>query len=176
MSDFKLPEDQKDEYQSIDAPLVGGEDSDALSNKAYAVLIVLLVLVAGSITYLASRGSAATSTSTIASAPRSAPTSTAAIVNVSKAPVAQVSVTSTGFYPASIEVVRGQAVVWVNNDSKPHQIASDPYPSDNTLASLNSENSLLANDAYTYIFDKAGVYTYHDNLNPKLEGSVVVKP
>lgn len=87
----------------------------------------------------------------------------------------QVDITSTGFVPATVSVKPGQAVVWTNHDTAPHIVASDPYPSDNTLPGLNSVQQLTTNDSYTYIFNHTGTFTYHDNLNPSLEGTVVVK-
>jgi plastocyanin len=88
----------------------------------------------------------------------------------------QVSITGTSFIPATITVKVGQAVTWTNTDNAAHTVASDPYPSDNTLAALNSgQNLTAANDHYTYVFRTAGTYTYHDDRNPYvLEGTVIV--
>src|SRR5271156_5739536 len=43
---------------------------------------------------------------------------------------AVVSIGSSGFVPQVVTIQAGQAVTWTNNDISPHQIASDPYPSD----------------------------------------------
>lgn len=92
------------------------------------------------------------------------------------APSAQVSIADTGFIPKTISVKVGQAVTWINTDTNPHQVASDPYPSDTTLASLNSKGNLITNDSFSYVFNKSGTYTYHDELNPyTLQGTVIVK-
>lgn len=87
----------------------------------------------------------------------------------------QVDITSAGFVPATISVKIGQAVVWTNEDTAVHTVASDPYPADNILPTLNSKQSLDTNDSYTFIFNHIGTFTYHDNLNPGLEGTVIVK-
>lgn len=87
----------------------------------------------------------------------------------------QVNITSSGFIPATISVNLGQAVVWTNKDTSPHVVASDPFPSDNILPALNSNQQIDTNDSYTYIFNRKGTFTYHDNLNPSLEGTVIVK-
>jgi plastocyanin len=90
---------------------------------------------------------------------------------------AKVSISSKEFIPSTIRVKVGQTVTWVNTDAAPHNVASDPYPTDNTLSGLNSKDNLTtANDSFSFIFDKAGTYTYHDDLNPYiLEGTVIVK-
>lgn len=87
---------------------------------------------------------------------------------------AQVTITSSGFMPATIRVKVGQAVIWTNNDTQGHQVASDPYPTDNTLPGLNSEQKIEPGQSYSYIFKTADTYTYHDNLNPSVKGTVIV--
>ena len=88
---------------------------------------------------------------------------------------AQVSISSSGFFPKLIELKQGTTVTWTNYDSSPHQVSSDPYPSNDKLSSLNSL-ALAANDSFSYTFNTKGTFTYHDNLNPfKLLGTVVVR-
>lgn len=90
--------------------------------------------------------------------------------------VNQVSITTTGFSPKLIQVKAGQSVSWVNNDTANHWIASDPYPKNDTLPGLSSQGPLKPGDSYSYLFDKPGTYSYHDQLNPyKLLGTVEVK-
>lgn len=88
---------------------------------------------------------------------------------------AQVNITSHGFIPASISIKVNQAVTWTNTDNAPHLVASDPYPTDNGLAGFNSKQKLILHDNYSFIFDKAGIYNYHDDLNPyTIKGTVIV--
>lgn len=89
---------------------------------------------------------------------------------------AKVSIGSNGFVPQVVSIKVNQAVTWTNNDRSVHEIASDPYPADNTLASLKSASPILAGSSYSYVFKKAGTYYYHDNLNPyTFKGTVIVK-
>ena len=88
----------------------------------------------------------------------------------------QVSISASSFFPKTITIKAGQQITWTNHDSRPHWIASDPYPKDDGFAALNSGGALRQGDSYSLSFTKAGTYTYHDNLNPfKLQGTVVVK-
>lgn len=90
--------------------------------------------------------------------------------------VATVQITDSAFVPETIKIKQGQSVTWVNNGSNLHQVAADPYPSHSKLPSLFSEESLDQNESYTFTFDKAGTYTYHDPLNPtSLKATVIVE-
>jgi plastocyanin len=131
--------------------------------KLPGLMIVLVLLVIGVGAYTLSLGNNTSSNKG----------STAALL---AAAPGQVSITSSSFIPATITVKVGQAVTWTNTDNASHTVASDPYPSDNTLAGLNSgQNLTAANDHYTYVFHSAGTYTYHDDRNPYLlEGTVIV--
>jgi len=86
-----------------------------------------------------------------------------------------VSVTSNGFVPETVSIKVNQSVIWTNNSSAIHLVATDPYPTDNGVIGFKSGN-LNLNDSYSFVFSKAGTYTYHDDLNPyKFKGIIVVK-
>lgn len=90
--------------------------------------------------------------------------------------LAHVSVTSSGFNPSVLGVKSGTQVTWINADTKPHQVAADPYPKNNSIPNFDSTQTLLTNDSYSFTFNQRGTYHYHDQLNPlKLLGTVVVK-
>lgn len=87
-----------------------------------------------------------------------------------------VDITSHGFVPQDVRVKVGQGVKWVNIDRKPHQPATDPYPLENGLSGFRAAAPLQMSQSYTFTFDKTGVFTYHDHLNPlKFKGSVIVQ-
>jgi plastocyanin len=89
---------------------------------------------------------------------------------------AAVQITDTAFVPETIKIKQGQSVTWTNTDISLHQVAADPYPSHSKLPSLFSQESLSQNETYTFTFDKAGTYTYHDPLNPTaLKATVIVE-
>lgn len=89
---------------------------------------------------------------------------------------AKVSVTASGFRPATISVKAGTTVDFINNDSQPHQVSADPHPLDNSIPGFDSEQLLQPKDSYSFDFTKPGTYHYHDHLHPyDLKGTVVVK-
>ena len=88
----------------------------------------------------------------------------------------EVSVTDEGFSPATVKIKTGQAVTWTNTGTAAHQIASDPHPADNGVEGLSDDEAMQKGDAYSYTFEKAGTYTYHDEMNPlKFYGTVIVE-
>ena len=88
---------------------------------------------------------------------------------------AKVSITKDGFVPATISIKKGSQVTWANQDSSSHQIASDPHPTHTSLKALLSDQ-LAKDDSFSFIFEKAGTFTYHDELNPlKFQGTVKVQ-
>ena len=91
---------------------------------------------------------------------------------------ASVSITSSGPSPATITVSAGTVLTWTNDDTKPHQIAADPHPSNDSIPGFESDTSLLPGDSLSFAFEDQGLYTYHDHLNPLdriWQGRVVVE-
>lgn len=100
---------------------------------------------------------------------------TTSSVGVSLSP-AEVTISSSGFVPATINVKVGQGVIWTNDSSANHEVASDPYPKNNALGGFDEKQPLIPGDSFSFVFNKAGTYTYHDNLNPyTIKGTVIVK-
>lgn len=96
------------------------------------------------------------------------------IKEASSTPQALITVSSAGFTPATIQVKPGTIITWKNSDNAPHHIASNPYPSDNSVADLNSK-TLVAGRAYSYKVSGSKTIQYHDDLNPTHNGTIVIK-
>ena len=88
--------------------------------------------------------------------------------------VAEVRITSKGFEPATLVVKSGTKITWTNDDKKPHQVVSNPYPKGGDLPNLRSE--ILNDDqTYTYTADKLGDFGYHDQLRPTINGTITIQ-
>lgn len=93
-----------------------------------------------------------------------------------KAAVAQVEITADGFSPQTLSIPAGTKVTWVNKDSNPHRVASNPYPDNTSLPGLDSKDPPLGpNASYSYTFATAGNFTYHDQYHPTTNGEIIVK-
>jgi plastocyanin len=78
-----------------------------------------------------------------------------------------VSITSSGFEPAQITVGVGDTVVWANRDAVTRQLVADG-------GAFNSPQ-LPPGETYTFQFQRAGTFTYHDRLKSAHKGTVVVR-
>ena len=79
------------------------------------------------------------------------------------------------FNPSELAVKQGDKVIWTNNDTKEHRVASNPHPSHTALPGFDSITNLGAGETYSFTFAKKGTWGYHDHLNPGTGGSVIVE-
>lgn len=100
-----------------------------------------------------------------------------------------VSITPAGFVPQTILVQANGTVRWVNNAGVLSWPASDKhpthtvYPGSNVTKCGTSEEDeifdacrgLAPGEIYEFAFNRTGIWTYHDHLNPLLIGAVVVQ-
>ena len=93
---------------------------------------------------------------------------------------ATVTLTSAGASPRSVTVTVGQAVRFVNNDSRAHEIASDPHPQHGSCPSMEAGLGTIGagQTRVTHAFANTGTCGYHDHLdasNGGFLGSIVVQ-
>ena len=99
--------------------------------------------------------------------------------NPSDPPCATITIANNAVSPNAVTVSPGCQVTFVNNDSRQHEIASNPHPvhtdcpSTNALGTLSAGQTKLTN-AYT----AARSCGFHDHLNPDnaaLQGTIVIQ-
>lgn len=80
---------------------------------------------------------------------------------------AEVDIKSMAFAPGKVTMKRGSVVIWTNNDSVSHTVTADngDGPKSKTLA---------PGQIYTFVFDKAGTFSYHCSLHTQMKGTVTV--
>jgi plastocyanin len=88
---------------------------------------------------------------------------------------AEVNITSRGFSPQTVSIKKGQAVSWTNKTFIKHQVTSDAQPTSNGSAGFKGQGALLQTDLFLVTFKTSGTFTYHDELNPSLTGTVIVQ-
>jgi plastocyanin len=93
---------------------------------------------------------------------------------------ATITITSAGANPKSVTVASGQAVTFINNDNRTHEMASDPHPQHGSCPSMEAGLGSLAAGAtkVTHAFANAGTCGFHDHLddsNSALRGTIVVQ-
>jgi plastocyanin len=93
---------------------------------------------------------------------------------------ATITITSAGVSPKSVTVAVGQAVTFVNNDNRTHEMASDPHPQHGSCPSMEAGlGSLPAGQTkLTHAFGNAGTCRFHDHLddsNAAFQGTIIVQ-
>ena len=92
---------------------------------------------------------------------------------------ATITITSGGVSPRSVQISAGQSVTVVNNDSRGHEIASDPHPAHTQCPEMNALGSIPAGTTrQTNAFPTARTCTFHDHNDPtnsNLMGSIVIQ-
>lgn len=86
-----------------------------------------------------------------------------------------VSMTDTGFSPATLSVAAGTAVVFVNDGQALHWPASAIHPTHEVLPGFDSKKGIATGDRYSFTFTEAGNWRYHDHLNPQLTGTIIAE-
>ena len=88
--------------------------------------------------------------------------------------VVEVLIRNSAFEPASLTIPPGTTVIWTNEDTVPHLLASDPHPAHTGLPELVS-GTLSQGDMYRFTFTKTGNYGYHCDIHPSMTGTIVVE-
>lgn len=90
----------------------------------------------------------------------------AAALSAPAAPtIAQVSMRNVQFYPATLEVIKGGAVEWKNDDLVPHTATSPSFDS----------GSLASGQSWRRTFSEAGNFPYVCTFHPHMKGVVIVR-
>jgi len=108
------------------------------------------------------------------SAPTTPPTTT-----LPPSASATITITATGVAPKQVEIPVGGRVAFVNNDSVPHEMASDPHPVHTDCPPLNEVGALApGRTGVSGALNTARTCGFHDHGQPgnaALQGAVVVR-
>jgi hypothetical protein len=92
---------------------------------------------------------------------------------------ATVNITSGGVTPKVVTVARGSQVTFVNNDSRPRFMQSDPHPEHTDCPEINSVGTLSPGQSrQTGNLNTSRTCGYHDHNdaeNANLKGSIVIQ-
>ena len=92
---------------------------------------------------------------------------------------ATITIGGSGVSPSSVSISVGQSVTFVNNDSRSHEIASDPHPTHGNCPSINALGAIGAGQTkLTDSFGAAGTCGFHDHGDPNnssLKGTITIR-
>ena len=93
---------------------------------------------------------------------------------------ATITITAAGINPSSVTIAVGQSVTFINNDSRPHEPASNPHPAHGSCPSIERGLATVAagQTKLTQGFAGAGTCNFHDHLNDtsqSLQGTIIIR-
>ena len=133
--------------------------------KAFLSLCVVMALV---LTAVSCGGG---SSSTTPSSPSPTPTPTPSTC-------ATITITSNGVSPNSVTVSVGSRVTFVNNDSRVHEMTSNPHPTHTDCPEINVGILSGGQSRQTSTLNTARTCGYHDHLrdsDTSLQGTIVIQ-
>lgn len=152
-----------------------------MNKNILIALVVIVLLVLGFVIVKGSSNKAVTPTVTPSATTEKPSSSPSAMEkSPSKEPEAMsqkedtVTLSASGFEPATITVKKGDKVVWVNKSGDSATVDSDNHPTHLLYPPLNM-GTFDDGAKHELVFDKAGTYTYHDHFHPSRRGKVVVE-
>jgi plastocyanin len=88
--------------------------------------------------------------------------------SASPAPKPDVTVVMQGlrYAPKRVTIHQGQTVEWIDKDLVGHSVAA---------GSAIDSPDFAQGETWSHTFARAGVFRYHDRLNPSMTGTVVVR-
>lgn len=92
--------------------------------------------------------------------------------------VTAITITSSGASSRNLTVDLGTRIRWVNNDSRAHEMSSDPHPEHNLCPELNAGSLNPGQSRETGNLVIARTCGFHDHLNPEqanLTGTITIR-
>jgi plastocyanin len=90
-----------------------------------------------------------------------------------------ITITSSGVSPKSLTVPAGTQVTFVNNDTSPHDMSSDPHPEHTTCPEINTVGFITPGQTrQTSALRTVRTCGFHDHNQPSnssLAGSIVIQ-
>jgi hypothetical protein len=94
-------------------------------------------------------------------------------------PAATVTITAAGADPRTVNVPAGGRILFINNDSRPHEMNSDPHPSHEDCPELNQVGHLnpgQQRESGNLVLTRT--CGFHDHVNPgtmALRGTITIR-
>lgn len=80
-----------------------------------------------------------------------------------------------GFIPKSLEIKKGEAVVFINNSDEKMWIASYSDTPKGYYPGFDEMSIAIKGQSYRFTFEKAGTWKFRNNLNTAEKGTIIVK-
>ncbi len=78
------------------------------------------------------------------------------------------------FAPDTLTIQRGDRVTFVNRDAEPRWPASNLHPTHGIYPEFDPQEGVPPGESWSFVFDRAGEWKYHDHLIPSVRGIIRV--
>lgn len=78
------------------------------------------------------------------------------------------------FTPDLVKIKKGETVKWKNKTDRFIWPASAIHPTHQIYPEFDARRGIAPSEEYSFTFDKAGIWKYHDHLKPSTFGTVEV--
>lgn len=160
-----------------------------MNGNAIGAIVVLVIIIVGG--WFLFRGTPAQAPTTEVPVTNQMPvvgSTTPEMIVENVAPATTVTYTDQGFSPKEVSIAQGTTVTFVNQSSGKMWVASAKHPDhtvysgtslsqhcpDTTNAAFDECAGEEPGATFSFTFGKAGTWKYHDHLNSKMFGSIVV--
>lgn len=122
-----------------------------------------------------STNNTSTPTPTITTTPLATPTPIPTPTPTANQNTSMIHITSTGFSPNTLTIKKGTTVTFINDDTNPHWPASNPHPVHTDYSGFDSKKSIDAGGSWSFTFNNAGTWQFHDHLRASIHGAITVQ-
>ena len=85
-----------------------------------------------------------------------------------------ITLTKDGFKPSEVTIAKGTTVLFKTTTGNLYWPASNLHPSHLIYAELDPQEPISPADTWSFTFDKAGEWKFHDHLSPYFTGTITV--
>ncbi len=85
-----------------------------------------------------------------------------------------VTLTAKGFKPERLIIRKGDQVIFESAEDRPYWPASDVHPTHEAYPEFDAKKPIVPPENYEFVFDKPGVWSYHDHIAHTLTGVIYV--
>lgn len=82
--------------------------------------------------------------------------------------------TEAGYEPRTVSIAVGDTVQFVNDTDRDHWPASDVHPTHTVYSAFDPREPIGPGDTWSFTFDRAGEWHFHDHLRANVTGTVTV--
>jgi plastocyanin len=86
-----------------------------------------------------------------------------------------VTLTEEGFSPRELTINKGDTVKFTTSRNVQYWPASNLHPTHEIYPEFDPQEPIESNKSWSFTFNKAGVWKYHDHLGPLYTGIIVVQ-